>query len=496
MTVSSDNQCSKARIKSFFQGELSRAELELFETHLAECEACRLSLVSTTADREFYEKAKLYLHDDEGEVLPFLSSTCGDHADAVDSLSGSRVLELLAPTDDPNMLGRLGEYEISGVVGCGGMGAVLKGFDRPLNRVVAIKVMAPHLASSASARKRFAREAQAAAAVTHDNVIDIYGVAEANGLPYLVMPYARGPSLRQRIDREGVLSVIEVLRIGQQVAAGLAAAHQQGLVHRDIKPANIILQSEGIERLVIPDFGLARAVDDASVTRTGVIAGTPQYMSPEQARGDAVDHRSDLFSLGSVLYTACTGRLPFHAESTFGILRRITDCEPRSIREVNPTVPDWLSRVISKLHAKSPDERYQSAEEISELLLQCIAHVQMATVGLPAELDSHSKYGGKVQAAMAFAACCAVVGLVCFGPDPISRVALPSANPTQQSRSGHSTDSSPAIDPVSDKTAWDAGVLSHTHRIQAEAKSLLSETEQDFAIGVNRNSVVQEKSQP
>ncbi|MFT4556407.1 MAG: serine/threonine protein kinase [Planctomycetaceae bacterium] len=154
------------------------------------------------------------------------------------------------------MLGRLDGYEISGVIGCGGMGAVLKGFDRPLSRVVAIKVMAPHLATSGAARKRFAREAQAAAAMTHENVIDIYGVAESNGLPYLVMPYARGQSLQKRIDERGPLPVVEVLRISTQIAAGLAAAHQQGLVHRDIKPANILL-SDGIERLVITDFGLA-----------------------------------------------------------------------------------------------------------------------------------------------------------------------------------------------------------------------------------------------
>ncbi len=193
------------------------------------------------------------------------------------------VLAALAPTDDPEMLGRVGDYEIIGVVGVGGMGAVLKGFDKSLRRVVAIKVMAPHLAHSGSARTRFQREARAAAAITHDNVIDIYAVSEAAGLPYLVMPYARGPSLQKRIDEGGPLGVIEVVRIGRQIAAGLAAAHEQGLVHRDIKPANILL-SDGIERLWITDFGVARAMDDASMTQTGVIAGTPQYMSPEQAR--------------------------------------------------------------------------------------------------------------------------------------------------------------------------------------------------------------------
>ena len=187
--------------------------------------------------------------------------------------------------------------------------------------------------------------------MVHDNVISIHSVAVWNGLPYLVMPYVCGESLEKRLGRQGPLAVTEILRIGMQTACGLAAAHAQGLVHRDIKPANILLEN-GVERIKITDFGLARAVDDASLTRTGMIAGTPQYMSPEQARGESVDHRSDLFSLGSVLYAASTGRPPFRAETTFGVLRRITDNEPRPVREINPEIPSWLAAIISKLHAK------------------------------------------------------------------------------------------------------------------------------------------------
>ncbi|MCU0720877.1 MAG: protein kinase, partial [Pirellula sp.] len=296
------------------------------------------------------------------------------------------VLDSLAPTDDPEMLGRVGDYEISGVVGVGGMGAVLKGFDKSLRRVVAIKVMAPHLAHSGSARTRFQREARAAAAITHDNVIDIYAVSEAAGLPYLVMPYARGPSLQKRIDEGGPLGVLEVVRIGRQIAAGLAAAHEQGVVHRDIKPANILL-SDGIERLWITDFGVARAMDDASMTQTGVIAGTPQYMSPEQARGESVDHRSDLFSLGSVLYTACTGRPPFRSEAAYGILRRITDSDPRPIREINSDIPEWLCIIIERLLAKHPSDRFESASEVVDLFDGCLAHLQQPLlVELPQSL--------------------------------------------------------------------------------------------------------------
>jgi serine/threonine protein kinase len=367
--MATTTSCNPKRLTDFVAHRLNENQVIDLERHLSECTACRDALALQTANEDEWQNAGLYLRDENDDLHSLSHLSDAEPAVRDDQYIIDRVLETLAPTDDPQYVGRVGEYEISGVVGCGGMGAVLKGFDRSLNRVVAIKVMAPHLA----------------AAMTHDNVIDIYGVSEAGGLPYLVMPYARGPSLQKRIDSVGPLPLIEVLRIGRQIAAGLAAAHEQGLVHRDIKPANILL-SDGIERLLITDFGLARAVDDASVTRTGVIAGTPQYMSPEQARGDAIDHRSDLFSLGSVLYACCTGRPPFRADSAYGILRRITDNEPRAIREISPQLPDWLCRIVSTLHAKSRDARYQSANEVAELLAQCIAHVQTPSTPLPPEL--------------------------------------------------------------------------------------------------------------
>jgi serine/threonine protein kinase len=217
-------------------------------------------------------------------------------------------------------------------------------------------------------------------------VIAIHAVAEAGGLPYLVMPYMPGQSLQQRLDEAGPLAVVEVLRIGSQIAAGLAAAHAQGLVHRDIKPANILLE-QGIERVAITDFGLARAIDDASLTRTGVLAGTPAYMSPEQARGETVDHRADLFSLGSVMYAMCAGRPPFRAESTVAVLKRICEEEPTPLAQLNADVPFWLAKVIERLHAKAPADRFASAAELADLLQRCLAHVQNPTITpLPSEL--------------------------------------------------------------------------------------------------------------
>ena len=174
-----------------------------------------------------------------------------------------------------------------------------------------------------------------------------------SGLPYLVMPYIAGRSLQERIDRDGPLGTEEVLRIGMQTALGLAAAHAQGLVHRDIKPSNILLEN-GVERVKITDFGLARAIDDASRSQSGVVAGTPQYMSPEQADGESVDHRSDLFSLGSVLYAMCAGHSPFRAKTTMGVLRRVCDEQPRPLVEINRDVPESLEALIRRLHAKDP----------------------------------------------------------------------------------------------------------------------------------------------
>lgn len=382
--------CNPERIESFLRESLSAEEQQLLEEHLSECSQCRTRLERSTAETRIWHEASDFLRDE-----PFDLSQVGDLSDpSVEipldedepSLELQPILNLLGPTDDPERLGRIGHYEIAGVIGTGGMGIVLKAFDASLNRYVAIKVLAPHLASSAAARRRFAREAQAAAAVVHENVLAIHGVDAANGLPYLVMPYIRGTSLETRIQKDGPLPVIDVLRIGMQAAAGLAAAHAQGLVHRDIKPSNILL-TDGISRVAITDFGLARTVDDASLTRTGVIAGTPQYMSPEQARGEAIGRRSDLFSLGSVLYAMCTGHAPFRAETSYAVLRRITDVQPRNVQEINAEVPRWLAAIIAKLHQKDPAERFRSAGEVAQLLEKCLAHMQSpSAIRLPGEI--------------------------------------------------------------------------------------------------------------
>ena len=301
-------------------------------------------------------------------------------------------LDFLGSPAHPELLGRLGRYDIERVVGAGGMGIVLKGYDSELHRAVAIKVLAPHLAHSAAARRRFAREAQATAAVIHPNVIPIHNVECEGKTPYLVMRYINGQSLQARVDQEGPLAVIDALRIAQQTAAGLAAAHAQGLIHRDVKPANILLD-EGIERVVLSDFGLARTVDDASLTHTGIVTGTPHYMSPEQAGGDSIDCRSDLFSLGCVLWFMLAGRPPFRAATAMGVLNRICHDTHHDIRQINNSVPVPLARIIDRLLAKRPDERTPSAEVLEQELLDVTRAIQSGQLSLePAGSNSRHAY--------------------------------------------------------------------------------------------------------
>ena len=447
--------CDPKRLEKFLCGELTPAEEVTLQDHLDQCDTCQQNMRSQAAEESYWTEASQLFDDCDGyQSCRLLGETRTDQSSQIaSSMQTKNVLSMLAPTDDPNMLGRLGPYEVSGVIGTGGMGIVLKAFDYSLDRTVAIKVMAPHLATSGSARQRFAREAKAAAAVLHPNVIAIHGVAADQPLPYLVMPYNRGVSLQKRIDSEGPLPLTETLRIAEQIAAGLAAAHAQGLVHRDIKPANILLE-DGVERVAITDFGLARAVDDATMTRSGVIAGTPQYMSPEQARGDSIDHRSDLFSLGSLLYTMCTGRPPFRADTTFGILRRITDSQPREIRETNPESPEWLCRLIKKLHAKSPVDRIQSAKEVSSLLQGCLAHVQTIDMPLPPELQtarrSHWKVG--IWGAVGLVGVAAAVGVLFTSYIWSQEDSKPKKLPLAVSAVA---DAKPQIDLIDADTQWD-----------------------------------------
>lgn len=326
--------------------------LDAIARHLETCPRCRETLADLGGSPDWWEDARRCLSDHEDEAA------CLDEqpARAVD-------LSFLDPPIHPEMLGRLDRYDVEGLVGRGGMGVVLRGYDSDLHRSVAIKVMAPEWAASMPARRRFAREAQAAASVAHENVVPIYNVGADAKQPFLVMQYIPGMTLQSWVRTHGPLDSATILRVAGQLAEGLSAAHRRGLVHRDVKPGNVLV-GENIDRVWITDFGLARAADSITLTRTGVIAGTPHYMSPEQARGEPIDQRSDLFSLGCVLYFLATGEPPFDAENTLAVLHRLVTDKPLRLSEHRDDLPPSFVSLVDQLLRRSPTKRPANCQAV------------------------------------------------------------------------------------------------------------------------------------
>lgn len=379
--------CPIDSIDAFLKDELPDSANESLLKHIDHCPDCRRRVTRAAGSDDDWMMIGEALADADSNMS---SGQSGASRTGVGSNDIAALLTLLAPTDDPRAAGRIGPFEVVGVIGSGGMGIVIKAREPSLDRFVAIKLLAPHLASSQSARQRFAREARAAAAVIHDNVIPIYQVAHWNDLPYLVMPYHPEPTLAERITADGPLDIERTLSIALQIARGLSAAHSQGLVHRDVKPANVLL-SKGTERAVITDFGLARATDDASLTRAGMLTGTPHYMSPEQANGKPVDQRSDLFSLGSVIFTMLTGHPPISNELGSETIALIAESPMPTLRDQLPSAPDWLSRLVAWLHQTNPVRRPESAEQVASIIQQCLAHQrQPGKNELPPQLTTRS----------------------------------------------------------------------------------------------------------
>jgi serine/threonine protein kinase len=274
--------------------------------------------------------------------------------------------QLLAPPQQPGELGRLGHYRVLRPLGAGAMGVVFLGEDVKLARPVALKAMLPALSANPEARARFLREARSAAAIQHDHIVTIYQVDEERGVLFLAMQLLEGETLEDRLRREPHLPLRLVLRIGREIAEGLAAAHARALIHRDIKPANVWLEA-GRDRVKILDFGLARAAgDDARISQTGTVIGTPAYMAPEQARGEVIGTRADLFSLGCVLYRLCTGELPFKGKDTLAVLSALAVDRPVPVEELNPTVPPDLADLIARLLSKDPGGRPASARAVAD----------------------------------------------------------------------------------------------------------------------------------
>jgi serine/threonine protein kinase/lipopolysaccharide biosynthesis regulator YciM len=253
-------------------------------------------------------------------------------------------------------------YEIVHLLGQGGMGAVYKARDRELDRMIALKVIRPEMAAHPEILRRFKQELILARKITHRNVIRIFDLGEADGIKFITMEYIEGWDLGSLMAEKGKLSFEETARIVEQVCLALEAAHAEGVVHRDLKPQNIMLDKQG--KTAVMDFGIARSVESGGMTQTGMLIGTPDYMSPEQVMGEHVDARSDLFTLGVILYELLTGSIPYKADTTQAAMFKRTREVPRPPAEADPTVPRFLSDVAVKCLQIDPALRYQSAREI------------------------------------------------------------------------------------------------------------------------------------
>jgi serine/threonine-protein kinase len=364
------------------------------ETHISNCDQCRARL-ETLSEPQWIEEHRIQLAQEyqssSNSNLSLVGLMVGTDSTAAAIAKPTKsdrdfelraieqmLDEILLPSIHPETKGRLGDYEIENTIGYGGMGIVLRAYDRELQRPVAIKLIVPRLAHDGTAKQRFAREARAAAAVLHPNVIAIHGISETNGMPWFVMPLVNGPTLRGLVEQNGPLNERDIVRIGLQITSGLAAAHSQGVIHRDVKPENILVDNH-VNRVVITDFGLARKEFDATLTKAGVLAGTLNYMSPEQAQGADTDERSDLFSLGSLLYYLATGVAPFRSASPANVIHKVVSEKQKDVRALNPEISEALAQTIDALLAKDPGDRFQTANELEDYLVQLVSHLNQPT---------------------------------------------------------------------------------------------------------------------
>jgi eukaryotic-like serine/threonine-protein kinase len=384
------------------------------ERHLGICEACRETLCHLAGEQTWWDQASEVLSEPAVEhywssaICALATSTPHSRNDApLCNHELQQLQALMQPPSHPELVGRIGRYELEQLIGRGGMGLVFRARDTELHRVVAVKTLAIHLVPIGAARERFVREARATASLTHPHIVPVYDVITEGDIPAIVMQYIAGPTLEQKLFESGPLPWQDVLRIGIQLADALVIAHGGDLIHRDIKPGNVLLDAGGA-RALLTDFGLVRALDDATLTRSGVLAGTPDYMSPEQARGDSLTTSSDLFSLGSLLYAMLTGHPPFRAENPMAVMNRICHEKPRPLRELRGDVPVELAQLVDRLLAKSPRKRFDSAELLAARLRDL--------AGSPPRLGRPMN---RVAAGVAIASiCCATVAYLAFATWP------------------------------------------------------------------------------
>ncbi len=256
-------------------------------------------------------------------------------------------------------------YELQELIGGGGMADVYKAQDKLLDRAVAVKILHQQYANDAEFVEKFRREATAAAKLAHPNIVNIYDVGEDGGSQYIVMEYVSGPTLKEVIQQKGCLEPIEAVRIAKEIASALESAHRNNLVHCDIKPHNILVMPDG--HIKVTDFGIARAVSASTMTYSGSVMGSVHYFSPEQAKGTVITTKSDVYSLGVVLYEMLTGQLPFNGETSVSIALKHLQEEPVPIRQLNPSIPPVLEAIVQKAMSKAPADRPSSTELYADL---------------------------------------------------------------------------------------------------------------------------------
>lgn len=307
------------------------------------------------------------------KVLPKVTPIPHETLGKITSADQPTAEQIPIPSLDQVFPEKFGQYRVLKLLGKGGMGNVYLAEDPILKRRVAIKTLRPELAMHQVSKERFLREACMVSAIKHEHIVTIYNVGEEQGIPYLAMEYLEGQSLEEIIQKKKRLNWIQIMRLGREIARGLAVAHANGLIHRDVKPANIWLEvidkQAGKTRLKLLDFGLARYVQqEGGVTQAGMVVGTPHYVSPEQARGRELDPRSDLFSLGVVLYRLCTRKYPFEGEDTLALLTSLAVDDPLPMRHHKPEIPQELDDFVLRLLAKNPNDRPASAKEVADEL--------------------------------------------------------------------------------------------------------------------------------
>jgi hypothetical protein len=427
---------SDPELQRLLRGEANPDTADAFAGHLAQCERCAAAVESGVGPDTLLQalRAQTVVLDPPAYVGALVERLVHLHPSSASGTLNAPSLgdtppppapvedphDFLSPPQGPGELGRLGGYRVLRVLGRGGMGVVYEAEDIHLRRAVALKVIRREVSGRPAVRQRFLREARAAAALTHENIVTIYQAGEANGVPFLAMQRLHGVTLAERLRRQqGPLEAPEVIRLGRQVARGLVAAHAAGLVHRDVKPANIWLEEAG-GRVKLLDFGLAHVESgEAGLTRHGAVVGTPTYMSPEQARGERPTPRSDLFCLGIILYQLCTGTLPFGGDSTLAVLTALAVEVPRPAGELNPDLPPELAELVTQLLSKDPARRPASAQEVADRLeaLECRL-AALETQVLPGAAPAARRFSPK-GAGLAAAAVLAVllppVGYFCGG---------------------------------------------------------------------------------